>query len=217
MAKADTEVPRRRRTAGEVRELLLKAAKELFTEYGYAGTSTRQIANRADVSEALLFRHFGTKAQLFDAAMLEDYNRFITEFIESWKGHLGTEPVEEVTAKLVVGLYQLMRKRREHFLALIAARAFDSDSVSCIESELSRQLDRIHEWMVTEDTGLPPRYLDAEVSMRAMVGTVMALTVLDEWLLPSGRRRPNHDRILKELTQFVLYGVVGQRPRQKKS
>ena len=47
---------------------LLTAARTVFLESGFAG-STLEIAHRAEVAEATLFKRFGTKAHLFAAAM----------------------------------------------------------------------------------------------------------------------------------------------------
>jgi AcrR family transcriptional regulator len=44
---------------------ILQAAGMLFARQGYHGTSTREIARIADVSENTLFRHFDTKEELF--------------------------------------------------------------------------------------------------------------------------------------------------------
>lgn len=49
------------------REQVLAAALELFCEHGYAGTSTRRIAEKAGVTEGLVFHYFATK----DALLLE--------------------------------------------------------------------------------------------------------------------------------------------------
>lgn len=46
------------------REQLLSTALALFAEHGYAGTSTRSIAEAAGVTEGLLFHYFGTKEAL---------------------------------------------------------------------------------------------------------------------------------------------------------
>lgn len=44
---------------------IVQAAGKLFASQGYHGTSTRQIARLADVSENTLFRHFDNKEFLF--------------------------------------------------------------------------------------------------------------------------------------------------------
>lgn len=43
---------------------ILDAALEMFAEQGYAGTSTSEIAKKAGVSEAAIFRHYKTKKDL---------------------------------------------------------------------------------------------------------------------------------------------------------
>lgn len=48
--------------------MLREAALRLFTEHGYDGTTTAQVAQHAGVSEMTLFRHFPSK----EALLLED-------------------------------------------------------------------------------------------------------------------------------------------------
>jgi AcrR family transcriptional regulator len=44
---------------------ITQAAMELFARQGFEGTTTRQIAQRARVNEAIIFRHFPTKEDLY--------------------------------------------------------------------------------------------------------------------------------------------------------
>jgi AcrR family transcriptional regulator len=48
---------------------VVEAAVKLFAQQGYHGTSTREIARMADVSENTLFRHFVCKEDLFWTAL----------------------------------------------------------------------------------------------------------------------------------------------------
>lgn len=48
---------------------IIKAFIELFRDYGYKGTTTRAIAERAGVNELTIFRHFGNKKGLMEAAL----------------------------------------------------------------------------------------------------------------------------------------------------
>ena len=49
------------------REALLGAARRLFLDLGYDGTSLAKVAAEAGVSRATLFKQFPTKAELFSA------------------------------------------------------------------------------------------------------------------------------------------------------
>ena len=51
----------------ERRAAIIKAVRRLFAEKGFDGTTTRELAEAAGVSEALLFKHFPNKEALFSA------------------------------------------------------------------------------------------------------------------------------------------------------
>ncbi len=57
-----------RKDAIATRERLVRAALELFTSAGYRGTTTLDLAGRADTAEATIYRHFAGKEALFNEA-----------------------------------------------------------------------------------------------------------------------------------------------------
>jgi len=58
------------RMAGdERRSQLLRVAVDLFSHEGFRGTTTKKIAQAAGVSEAMVFRHFATKEELYAAIL----------------------------------------------------------------------------------------------------------------------------------------------------
>lgn len=58
-----------RRDATSAREEILDAAAELFTTSGYAGTSTRRIADAVGIRQASLYHHFATKDDILIALL----------------------------------------------------------------------------------------------------------------------------------------------------
>jgi AcrR family transcriptional regulator len=54
----------------ERRRQIIEAAATLFSRKGFRGTTTREIAEAVGVSEAMLFKHFATKEELY-AAIIE--------------------------------------------------------------------------------------------------------------------------------------------------
>src|SRR6516225_6819951 len=51
----------------ERRAAIIKAVQRVFAEKGFDGTTTRELAEAAGVSEALLFKHFPNKEALYSA------------------------------------------------------------------------------------------------------------------------------------------------------
>ncbi|MEO7672810.1 MAG: TetR/AcrR family transcriptional regulator [Pyrinomonadaceae bacterium] len=58
-----------RMTGDERREQILQSAVSLFSKRGFSGTTTKEIARGAGVSEAMVFRHFSTKDELYGAIL----------------------------------------------------------------------------------------------------------------------------------------------------
>ena len=86
------------------RQLILGAAKRCFARHGYTGTTTKSVAAAAAISEALLFKHFPSKAALY-AEILSDE----CEADPALTGLLEREPS---TATLV----EVIRGMVEHFM-----------------------------------------------------------------------------------------------------
>src|SRR5919204_863212 len=59
----------RRPGAPDTRATILEAARASFAESGFAGTTIRRVASAAGVDAALVHHYFGTKDDLFLAAM----------------------------------------------------------------------------------------------------------------------------------------------------
>src|SRR2546430_1617099 len=65
----------------ERRSAIIRAVRHVFAQKGFHGTTTRELARAAGVSEALLFKHFPNKEALFSAMQLaacteQDIGRF---------------------------------------------------------------------------------------------------------------------------------------------
>ena len=73
----------------ERRQQLLKVAMHLFSEKGFSGTTTKEIAAAAGVSEATVFKHFDNKDDLYAAIL--DHKACTPKF---------TNPFEEIADKI---------------------------------------------------------------------------------------------------------------------
>ncbi|HEX6183696.1 MAG TPA: TetR/AcrR family transcriptional regulator [Pyrinomonadaceae bacterium] len=64
---AQPQQPGGRMCADDRRHQIVQVAMRLFSERGFRGTTTKEIAQAAGVSEAIIFRHFATKDDLYTA------------------------------------------------------------------------------------------------------------------------------------------------------
>lgn len=63
--------------AEQRREQLLEAARKLFTEKGYRGTSTEEIAQKAGLTKGALYFHFKSKEEMLLALVRQMSQRFL--------------------------------------------------------------------------------------------------------------------------------------------
>src|SRR2546429_9828476 len=73
--------PATKMSSEERRTAIIRAVRQVFAEKGFDGTTTRELADAAGVSEALLFKHFPNKEALFTAMQQsccneQDHGRF---------------------------------------------------------------------------------------------------------------------------------------------
>ena len=98
--------------ARDRRAQILDAALEVFSEKGFHGTRTRELAKRAGVSEALVFSHFPTKEALIRAILdrlgFEDLVPFLEE-------RLGSMPPRAALLALAERVLTNLRDRPQVF------------------------------------------------------------------------------------------------------
>jgi AcrR family transcriptional regulator len=80
--------------APQRREQLIAVATKQFGKFGYDATTTAAIADAAGVTEPILYRHFGSKQELFIAITRE----MSTQTLLHWRELIGTidDPAEQL-------------------------------------------------------------------------------------------------------------------------
>lgn len=118
------------------RQKILESALKLFSQNGYQGATTREIAREAGVAELTLFRHFKTKEGLFNE-VLKEYS-----VLPALKGLI--PQVEEL------GYYDALHLIAHTFLHRLMERA---DLIRILHSEVHlypEKVRKIHEAVIRE-------------------------------------------------------------------
>ena len=77
-----------RKDPDSIKAKVLLAARKLFGEYGYHGTTTRMIAKEVGIDISTLYYHWGEKKDLYEAVILDvrtDFMKTITDIEEKAK------------------------------------------------------------------------------------------------------------------------------------
>ncbi|WP_102417178.1 TetR/AcrR family transcriptional regulator [Mycobacterium sp. 4858] len=206
--KSGTPVATTRRPRGAPRGLLLDAARALFARQDYRGTTTREIAQAAGVTEHLLFRHFGSKAALFREALVLPFTNFVEEFGRTWQSVVPEETDEKELARHFVGqLYDVFVEHQGLLLTLMASEALsEEEKADAGIAEIRRAITALGE---ISAEGMHLRGLRSDhpdLPAHSTVAMIAGMAALRSTYF--GVRPPSRDVIVEELTQAVLHGFL---------
>jgi AcrR family transcriptional regulator len=207
-AEDDGDAKATRRKRGEPRRLLLDAARELFSSQGYSGTSTREIAEKAGVSETLMFRYFGSKVGLFREALVAPFVEFVEDFNAKWQsGSHEDRSDEELTRSLIGDLFDLFRKNRGLVVMIWAADTQSGSELAeaGVFDEINDELRVLVDIGNVETVRRQGKALGRQdLTTRSTLALTAAMAVFGESFY--GKRPPSRKEIVEELTQAVLHG-----------
>jgi AcrR family transcriptional regulator len=182
-----------------VETAILEVARELFDSKGFHATTTIEISRQADVSERLIFSKFGSKAGVFNAAVLEPFAEVVAAYLDAWltDARIDTTPDERFDY-LITGLYDLARKHRKAVITALAENINGESGQQHTFDKLAQTIQR----MVT----VPHDYqgLDVPALTGALVGMVLGVALLDDLIYPEGVRRPGRQRLIDEMRSMLI-------------
>jgi AcrR family transcriptional regulator len=207
-SKTGTTAKPTRRARGAPRQLLLDAARSLFAQRDYRSITTREIADTAGVLEHLLFRQFGSKAALFNEAVVLPFLQLVDDLAARWESfEPGPESSEAVARAFLGGLYDLFVENRGLVMTLWTADALTEEELTDTGIvEIARALTILSELggkgseLLGIDRG--SEYLAARSTVAMVAGMAAFSSPFFEG------ERPPRDRVVEELVQASLHGFL---------
>jgi TetR/AcrR family transcriptional regulator len=126
---------RHRMSRQDRRQQLINVAVKFFSEFGFQGASTKAIAEAAGVTEAIIYRHFSTKEQLYSAIL--DYKLWQSgtqEWIDELHSLAESNKDEELCRSLTGKILDAYRKDPD-FQRLMFRAALESHDFSMLSNE----------------------------------------------------------------------------------
>jgi AcrR family transcriptional regulator len=207
MTTTDEAPPRRkRRSSEEVSDRILEAAAEEFELAGYAGATTAAIARRAEVTEAQIFRFYGSKQDLFRAAIFTPLNRHLLEFHEANQPQKGdVQSMREAARRYIIELQDFMAQHSRMFMSLVVASAYSPEATNPVgEMEGLRAYFAQGTEVMTRRVGEHAR-VDPKLMVRVSFAAVLASLMFKDWLFPADMA--SEDDIREAIVDFVIDGI----------
>lgn len=192
MDNPEPRARRRRRTQSEVMQRIVEAARAQFSERGYVATTTRDIARAADVSETLLFRHFGTKSGLFDHVCFEPFDAIADQFLD--EAHTPAPDLEALGAESLRAFLAFLDGNRQMLTTLAVKGLADTNDGRAADRLAQIRLAQMQHHYARAAEKVRQEYAAAgaeleiapELAVRLGFGMVLASSLFSEWLFQDG-------------------------------
>ena len=193
---------------------ILAVAAELFARQGFHGTTTRQIAEQAQVNEAILFRHFPQKEDLYWAVIEEKCRE---KSVREWLVEQLAAPADEKTVLTAVAVGLLERNAADTTLTrLLLFSALEKHELSArfVKTYVTGFYDLLAEYIRQRIRAGVFRRVDPVLAARGFLGMVLHHFLVQEVL---GERRFHKFDMREASEAFADIWVQGMRahPRGK--
>ncbi|WP_432170974.1 TetR family transcriptional regulator [Streptomyces sp. 1222.5] len=160
-----------RAESADTRDRILAAAREEFSERGYEKTSVRGIAKAAGVDSALVHHYFGTKDQIFEAAIEVAFAPALEAPNALADGPL--DGVGERLTRFIFGVWDNPTTRTP-LLAIVRSAVNNETAAAVFRRLVAAQLLR----RVAAQVDLPDAELRAELAAAQLVGAALMRYVI---------------------------------------
>ncbi|HEY9400136.1 MAG TPA: TetR family transcriptional regulator [Luteimonas sp.] len=195
------------------KDRILGAAEELFAQFGFSGTSLRQVTSRADVNIAAVNYHFGSKENLVNEVFRRRMDEMSAQRLARLRAAIEQHPgeLEAVLAAFVEPALALAQDRHGGgaFIRVIA-RAYAEKNDS-LRRFLSDQYGHVLREFAKAIAGCVPALTKEELYWRLdFLSGALTYAMADFGMIkrPSGVSESSHQqRAARELIRFAAAGL----------
>ena len=205
--------------AGEKRRLqILSVAVRLFSPRGFRGTTTKEIAHAAGISEAMVFRHFATKEELYAAILdhkscaigLEDPCAIVADSV----ARKDDRAVFETLAYTALQQHE----NDTEFMRLLLHSALEGHQLAQMfwDRNVLRMYEFLSAYIEERQRDGAFRQIEPTVVVRAFIGMIIHHS-LNNNLWDQSRHLLNisNERAARDFTEILLNGITHLAPQVK--
>lgn len=194
----------------DTEQRIIEAAIKIFSEKGFTGASTREIAREAGVNEVTLFRKFGSKKNIL--------HQIIHQAIETYVWQVVVEPVAKILEekqmtvrqklinllkdryKLIMQYFSLLRiiVQESSLNAEIRTLFFEKVILKAVKIAEVFIQDGIRSGYIREDT-------DPWTFLRSLMGMLLSLVIQQNFFIKLTEKEV--DQEIEKIVDIVLCGI----------
>lgn len=155
---------------------ILDGAIKVFSKKGFEGSTTKEIAKEAGVSEGTIFRYFETKKDILLYMLDVFLKRNMYEFTNKIQNN--NKDAKTSIKELLKEHFRLIMKNYDLIKILVHELQYHQDLKEKFQSDFLSKIIQYNEKVIKEI--YPDKEIDPELVSRAFVGMFLGLTVLND-------------------------------------
>ena len=194
--------------ASDRRLQLIETALDFFSRKGYSGTTTKEIAAAAGVTEAIIFRHFPSKQDLYNAVLDHTHDSSqLAECIAQWKSCMDRNDdaglIRAIIERVIEGFRKDLRVHRVLMFAVLEGHE--------AALEYNRQfslpiLDLLWQYVSRRQSEGALRGTDPGAIIAAAYGMAAQFATMTQ--LYGFRTTTTDSQITDRFTDIVMHGIL---------
>jgi len=188
------------------KQRLLESMLQLVSQKGYLGATTREISQRAGVTELTLFRHFGTKEKLFEE-LLSSY-AFLPRLKELMP-ELASLGYEEALSLIAVRFLLTLKERKSMMKILLSEIHIYPEKVKKMyRSYVNEVLTTLAHYFVSiQEKGLL-RNVSPEIAARTFLGMLVNYFRTEEIMKENGMTKKRMEQNVDAMVDIFINGTL---------
>lgn len=189
----------------ETRTRILTSALRLFSRQGYDGTTTRDLAEAANVAEGTLFRHFPNKKAILIEVATQGWVEILTDLLTELSGMESYKAVAQVMKHRMLHLHQNADMLRVCFMEA----QFHPDLRDHIQTEVIAKMTDVAEafFQTAMDQGIY-RSMNAKMVARVFLGMFAIAGFSQSTIMAPGAAAAEMQSMAEGLADIFLHGVL---------
>ena len=185
------------------RQRIIEAAYTLFSEKGYHGTTTREIAKAASVSEVTLFRKFGNKERLFKEVL--NSKSIIPDLLDAVK-KIEQSNLEDVLFSLAKKFYNTLVSKKKFIVITFSEINKYSEKIIDIYEKFITQIDELFVKILLKYKD-DNTNSDLKTIAMAFRGMIFDLFLTNEIFLRKNIEKTKINNILSSYVKIILNSI----------
>ncbi|MBE9917653.1 TetR/AcrR family transcriptional regulator [Paenibacillus donghaensis] len=194
------------------KQRIIEEARALFSREGYTAAKTSAIAKACGISEAAMYKYFGSKKELLEASVVIDFAAEPKAAADFTK-YSNDELIEYYINRLITTI----QNNLEQFNILFTESLHHPELSDYFDRSVYRKSPEVQEMQKRIEAGAMNPVADIFLFELGVTTSIWSILHYDRMKL--GREDGKSEQFRKEIVRFIQYGVIGassqEAPRQR--